>query len=155
MHILKIIPVLAVSACLLLTACSSGKPLTPEKAFSQLRQAYTNENPDALARLISSDSMARVQGIVHAIHKMPPERKKAMAEKLQVSPSRFDSMTVTDYLALQMAIGKKNGDDPVATAVSQQITGIQRKNGEAVVKVQNGMELFFKKEGPYWMFVYQ
>lgn len=155
MHLLRTISILFIPACLVLSSCSSGKPLTPEEAFSQLREAYKSENPQTLSRLITKESLAKVHGIVNAINNMPPERKRAMAAKLQVKPSIFNSITVRDYLALQMAIGKKQGDDPVATAVSQQVTGIKRKNGEAIVKVQNGMELHFKKEGPYWLLVYE
>ncbi len=155
MYILKIIPLALFSVAILFTACSSGKPVTPEEGFTQLKQAYKSENAEMLFRLITSDSRARITGIVESIQGMPPARQKAIAEKIQVSPSVLDTLTATDYLALQMSLGKKKGEDPVREALNNEITGITVKNNMAVVKVQNGMELFFRKEGPYWMFVYE
>jgi len=142
------------SLVILCMACSSGKPLTPEEAFTQLRQAYTSENAEKLYSLLSTGSRAKISGIVESIQSMPAGRQKAMAEKMGVAPSLFDSISPTDYLALQVSVGKTKGDDPIREALRHEITGITVKNKVAVVKVQNGMELFFHKEGPYWMFVY-
>ncbi|HMB20732.1 MAG TPA: hypothetical protein VKQ10_06675 [Spirochaetota bacterium] len=155
MRILRSVPMALFSLVILCMACSSGKPLTPEEAFTQLRQAYTSENAEKLYSLLSTGSRAKISGIVESIQSMPAGRQKAMAEKMGVAPSLFDSISPTDYLALQVSVGKTKGDDPIREALRHEITGITVKNKVAVVKVQNGMELFFHKEGPYWMFVYE
>ncbi|MFW5770948.1 MAG: hypothetical protein ACOCX9_05895 [Spirochaetota bacterium] len=155
MRILRSVPMAFFSLVILCVACSSGKPLTPEEGFTQLRHAYNTENAEKLYRLLSTDSRAKIMGIVESIGSMPASQKKAMAEKIGVSPSVFDSISATDYLALQVSVGKEKGDDPIREALRHEITGISVKNNMAVVKVQNGMELFFRKEGPYWMFVYE
>ena len=154
MRILRSVPMALFSLVILCLACSSGKPLTPEEGFTQLRHAYSNENAEKLYRLLTTGSRAKIMGIVESIGSMPAGRKKAIAEKMGVSPSVFDSISATDYLALQVSAGKKKGDDPIREALRHEITGITVKDGIAVVKVQNGMELFFHKEGPYWLFVY-
>ena len=61
-------------------------------------------------------------------------------------------LSVKDYIAIQLSIGQDIGDDVIRKMSTHKIIGIDVKGKKATIRVENGMELGFVKEGPYWKF---
>lgn len=145
--------VLPALAALLFFACSSSRPpLTPEEAFGALKKAYAAENPRAVASLLSAKSRACIRDIIAMAMSLDERRLRTLASRIGVDPAELGGLTPESYIALQMKLAKQMNDDAVRHALSCDIIEIKRDGNRASVRVDNGMELPFVKEGPYWKF---
>lgn len=138
--------------CLLLIAvsCSPGGPLTPREAFVQVRHAYTRSDTAMLMNSLSAGSLRAMDGAAALINTMGPRQRAAV---LASSGIRSDgSSKVTRREILLMHLERERQSPAVLLALRHDITGIDREKERAVVTVDNGMRLYFVREGPYWKF---
>ncbi len=149
---------LIVKASLILTiaVCAAGcghrGPLTPEEAFQSLKKAFHRNDAHAVIALLSGKSLEKISHAAAMIARMNPEQRSLLAEKLEIHHESLDSLTPESYLKLQFAMGKHFNENIIGPATSLNITGTSIKGNRAVITVENGMQLTFVKEGPYWKF---
>jgi hypothetical protein len=148
MHILKFVaPALVMG---LVFSCSPRAAVTPRAAFNDLREAFRASDAAALERQLSQDSIAKIREAAVLFSRMEDRQLEALSEKLGVPAERLKRLSVRDYCALTLAYDRDR--NVVRTATRQDVVGVNRKGSRAVIRVSNGMELFFVKEGPYWKF---
>lgn len=140
----------ALLAAVIMIACSPGAAVTPRGAFDDLRRASASGDAAALERQLSSGSVARIREAAALFSRMDERQLGALSEKLGVGAERLRRMSVRDYCFLTLAADRER--NVIRTATRQQIVGVSRSGGRAVIRVSNGMELLFVKEGPYWKF---
>ena len=141
---------LLLSIFLFLSTCKPMGPLTPADAFNELQSAVAESNSERIYRLLSKKSKEKIDKVLIMFSKMDNDQLKNLSEKYGVAEKIFKDMSVKDYITLYLYIeGKKS---ILNTAVSQKVISIDWSGDEAVVRVSNGMELEFVREGPYWKF---
>ncbi len=152
MQILKHAPPACAALILLVCGCGAGGPLTPEEAFARLKRAYAGADASMLVDLLSRRSRNKIDLIIAEMRRLDAGQAKAISRQLGVPEDRLRGLTPVQYIALQLELSRRYGDDTVSQATAQEIIGTDVKDGRAVVRVDNGMELIFVKEGPYWKY---
>lgn len=135
-----------------LAGCKSHGPLTPEEAFQALKTAYSRSDAEGVERLLSRGSREKIMGIIKLIGGMEEDQRNALAKRFEISSEKLGRLSVRDYLALQMETGKREGRDYIPEVIQYKVTGISIKGDHSSVKVENGLDLHFVREGPYWKF---
>lgn len=133
-----------------IVSCAPGGAVTPREAFMQLRAAYLRSDTDALAQCLSKSSMDQFTRAMKLMGTMEEKRRDAVADLYGIPRQNLAKCTLKDVL--DMHFKQEKLTPSVSRAVRFDIVDIERKHGRARVKVQNGMELMFVKEGPYWKF---
>jgi hypothetical protein len=151
MYLLKrIICFYLITGMVSLFSCKPQGPLTPEDAFERLKDAYSHEDIDAIEDLLSKQSRFKILKMTRMIAQMDEDQLRALAIRFGVTIDRLKNLTIRDYLSLQVGLGKKIGDDILKDVTRYKIIGKDIRGDSAVIQVENGMELNFTKEGPYW-----
>ena len=148
----RIIAIALITILTLLLSCKSKGALTPEEAFKSLTSAYSKSDVEAVVKLLSLGSKEKIRKIIKMIASMNDTQLTSLSERFGVSVEKMKNLTVRDYMSIQLAIGKKLGGDIIIESNKYSIVGIDVKGERANVRVENGMELSFVKEGPYWKF---
>ncbi|MBN2367773.1 hypothetical protein JXC34_02045 [Candidatus Woesearchaeota archaeon] len=150
MHILNRIIILF---CLgIFVSCKAQGSITPEQAFYSLQKAYNRSDAADIVELLSEKSKNKIREMIIMIGRMQESQQEALAERFEISPGKLKSLTPEEYIEIQILAGKKIGSDFIGEPVKHKITRIDNDGNKAVVCVENGMELVFVKEGPYWKF---
>ena len=140
----------ALIAAVIMASCSPQAAVTPRGAFDDLRRACASGDAAALASQLSSGSRARIREAAALFSRMEDRQIAALSGKLGVDAVRLRRMSVRDFCALTLVADRER--NVIRAAARQQIVGVSRKGRRAVIRVSNGMELSFVKEGPYWKF---
>lgn len=138
------------SAFFFFLSCKSQGPLTPAEAFYELRSAVLESNSERISHLLSKNSKEKIENLSRLFSRMDDSQVKNLSKKYGVSESFFKNLSVKDYITLYLYIEGKQS--VLNNAINQKIISIDWSGNEAKVKVSNGMELEFAREGPYWKF---
>ncbi|MGQ9842222.1 MAG: hypothetical protein ACUVRK_01545 [Spirochaetota bacterium] len=136
-------------------SCQPSRPLTPQEAFNALKDAYTHNNMQNVATLLSSNSKKKIITVIHNLETMNSAQIAAFAQYYHVSPDSLKNMKIPDFLVLQKKLAAAHGDDVILTALNQPIAQVTIVQSKATVQLYNGMSLIFVKEGPYWFYEYE
>ncbi len=146
---------IAIMAVLFIVSCQPSKPLTPQDAFNTLKAAYSGNDMQKVAELLSTNSKKRIQSVITHIQSMNAAQIAAVAKYYEVPVESLKTMNIPQYLLLQRKIAALRGDDVLLTAINQPISQVTIAHAKATVLLYNGMSLLFVKEGPYWYFEYE
>lgn len=135
-----------------LLSCKSEGPLSPKEAFTAFKNAYEKSDGNEMEKLLSERSKEKIRTIIKMFSQMNEPQLKALGEKLGASAERLKSLSVKDYLSIQLSMSKNNSDDIFSQIIKQKIIGVDIKDNRAIARIANGMELVFAKEGRYWKF---
>ncbi|OHD66344.1 MAG: hypothetical protein A2176_07635 [Spirochaetes bacterium RBG_13_51_14] len=133
-----------------LVSCSPRAALTPQAAFHGLRSAFRYSDASSLEKQLSRESVNRIRRMTALFSRMDERQLESLSKKFGVPAAKLRSLSVRDYCALSLAVGRDKS--AIGAATRYEIVGVHRKGRRAVVRVENGMELAFVKEGPYWKF---
>ena len=138
------------SVFIIFLACSPRGPLTPEDSFKKLKQAYEKKDSRAVEKLLSKESIEKIKTVALVFSRMEERQINSLSDKYGVKADKLKNLSVSDYLALNFIV---NGErDVVREATKFKVLKIDRKGKRASITVENGMNLIFVKEGPYWKF---
>lgn len=152
MHILKILFKTTFIILVSLLSCTSKGALTPEDAFISITRAYVKSDADAVATQLSKSSIEKIRKIIKMISSMDEKQIFTLSKRFGTSPDRLTNLSVKDYISLQFALAKRMNENFMREIAVSKIIDIDIKDKVAIVKAENGMELKFVKEGPYWKF---
>jgi hypothetical protein len=144
-----IIQILCLAA---MVSCKYRGSLTPEDAFNDLKTAYAKSDAGTVTAMLSSKSLVRIQNIIKSFREMSDEQLQSLSGVLGVEAGKLRNITIKEYIAVQMAAGKKSGGDSVRELLNYKIVGSNINGNTATVRAENGMELSFEKDGPYWKY---
>jgi hypothetical protein len=133
-----------------LLSCAPQAALTPQAAFHDLKEAFRKSDAALLERQLSRESVRKIRYMTGLFSRMEERQLKALSDKFNVPAERLKKLTVRDYCALTLSLDRSK--NVIGTAASRPVVGIDRRGSRAVIRVDNGMELPFIKEGPYWKF---
>lgn len=143
MHAVKIIlPVLLLLAVI---SCSKGLPRTPSEAFRMTAAAVEAKDARRLYELMAKPSREQLLRTAKLAEKMNAAQKESL-EKKGAMPAAADAG------AILKAWLERDEADPVLAAFRRSVLMVTEKDGEAKVRLDNGIELRFVKEGLYWKF---
>ena len=152
MHLLRTTAAICAALFALFISCKSEGALTPEDAFKSITNAYCKSDAEAVVKHLSQGSIEKIKTITKMISSMNDNQLTALSKRYGVNTERIKRLSVKDYISIQLSIGKDIGDDVNREISKYSIIGIDIKGKRATVRVENGMELSFVKEGPYWKF---
>jgi len=138
------------AVCLCCFSCAPQGALTPEDAFTQLRDAAGRNDTEAVVRLLSIDSRKKIESAITVIARMDNKQISALSRTYGIAAGRMKNLSVKDYVFFSMVIDK-NGSIFKEILVHSPV-GVDRNRHRAVVRLENGMEFEFVQEGPYWKF---
>jgi len=133
-------------------SCKSQGALTPEEAFTSLRTAYSNSDSQGVVDILSKESIEKIRRVINMISNFGKNQLKCFSKITGLDTTSLMNLSVRDYISLQIAIGKRLGEDVIREASQYNIIEVAFKKNRAVIKVENGLELNFIKEGAYWKF---
>lgn len=151
MYILRIIAIYIISMAFIVS-CKSQGALTPEQAFNSLRTAYDKSDAEAIVHILSSGSKDKVREIIRMIIAMDEAQLKSLSERFGVNVNKMRNLSIKDYISIQLSMGRRLGEDIIGNITKHKIIGIDVNGNRATIRVENGMELDFIKEGIYWKF---
>jgi hypothetical protein len=149
MHFLK-------SACLfpllilILGGCKPQAALTPQAAFYDLKNAFYKSDAALLERQLSGRSIKKIRRMTLLFSRMEDRQLESLSKKFGLPPERLKNLSARDYCAITLSLDRNR--NIIGTATRQKIVGVNREGNRATIRVENGMELVFVKEGPYWKF---
>jgi hypothetical protein len=132
------------------TGCTPQAALTPRAAFHDLKNAFQKSDAASLERQLSDRSIKKIRRMTLLFSRMDGRQLESLSKKFGVSPERLKNLSVRDYCALTLSWDRNR--NVMGAATSKNIVGINREGNRATIRVDNGMELEFVKEGPYWKF---
>jgi hypothetical protein len=150
MHLLRKIGLLGMT--ILLFSCKSEGPSSPEEAFDSFKSAYIKSDAAEIEKLLSERSKEKIRVIIKMISLMNETQLRALAKKFNTDADSLKNLSVKDYIIIQIYTGKLIEDDLFKEIVKNKIIGVDIKDRTGVARLENGMELAFVKEGPYWKF---
>ena len=131
---------------LCLVSCSRTLPRTPAEAFRMTAAAVESKDESRLYELLSKQSRESLARAAKTAGLMSGEQKDSLSKKGVLSAGR------TDPRAILKAWMEHETPDPALAAFRRSVLTIEEKNGAAKVRLDNGIELRFEKEGLYWKF---
>lgn len=142
----------ALVLAVLAASCSSRGPLSPEEAFGVVQKAYHRGNPELLLSVLSEESVHRITTMTSLIAGTEDRQREKLAERLGVGAEQLSRLSPAAYLGMQIRLARALNDDALGKALDSGILKCEIRDAGAVLTAQNGMELTFVKEGPYWKF---
>lgn len=133
-------------------SCKAAGPLTPEDAYNSLKKAYVKGDAGKIESLLSERSKEKIKSMTGIISSMKESQLEALARNFDTDTEKLKNLSVKDYLELQLSLGERIGEGTLMEIMKQKIAGIDSGKDTAVVRIENGMELSFVKEGAYWKF---
>ena len=154
MRIMKFTASITISIILILvmvlSSCKPRGPLTPEDAFNRLKEAYSENDAGLIKNLLSQDSINKLIRITGLLSRLNDTQLRVFAVKFGVSAHRLKNLTPREYISIQLSAGEKAGEDVIREITGYRIIGKDIRGNRATIRVENGMELNFVREGPYW-----
>ena len=130
----------------LVLACAPGY-LTPHKAFEGLRSAFLKHDVELARSILSENSVAKISTLRENLASLGDKQAESVSKLYGLSVQDIKEASEEKLLGLFMFLQKDvifNGDSS--------ITEVVESGNNAVVKLHNGNELDFVKEGLYWKF---
>ena len=149
MHLLRVVGAIVIYTAAL-TQCAPQAALTPLAAFGDLKTAFVKKDAAMLERQLSTGSVRKIRSMIMLFEGMDARQRGAIAKKFGIESDRLAKLSVRDFCALTLAFNREK--NAIGVATKQNIVGVNRSGGRAVIRVENGMDLVFVKEGPYWKF---
>lgn len=149
MHLLKQACLLLVTA-VVLTSCKPQSALTPQAAFYDLKAAFERSDATSLERQLSTRSIIKIRRMTALFSRMEDRQLASLSKKFSVPAERLRHLSVRDFCSLTLSLDRDR--NVIGAATRYKIVGVNREGGRAIVRVENGMDLVFVKEGPYWKF---
>ncbi len=146
---MRILTIFGLMAIALMASCAPRGALSPEEAYYMFRKAVRDGDAAAVESVLSKDALARVSSLAKALAAMDGSRRTAVAKELRMSESAFASLTVRDFIALQLKLDAAD-EGGIASSVSSGIGGVTVNGGKARLVTAHGAELLFVKEDLYW-----
>jgi hypothetical protein len=131
-------------------SCAPQGSLTPRRAFYDLREAFRKSDAAAFERLLSRASLGKIRHASALVTSLSSRQHKSLSELYGIPAQKLERLSVRGFLRIFFTMDRPG--NVIGTALSYNIVGVNREGRRAVVRVSNGMELAFVKEGPYWKF---
>jgi hypothetical protein len=148
MRVLKKPALLPVVLLVGVLSCTPRAALTPQAAFHDLKAACLKSDAAMLAKLLSSGSVKKITRMTALFSRMEDRQLEALSKKYGMPAGKLRHLGVADYCALILA----EDSGLTGAAAAGKMIGVNRDGNRASVRLANGMDIHFVREGPYWKF---
>ena len=131
---------------LLFVACSAGY-FTPDRALDGLHSAFLKHDVKHIRRILSGNSIAKIAALREDLASLDDKQAESASKLYGLSAQELKSASEEELLSIFLFWQKDvifRGDFSIAEIVESE--------NNALVKLRNGNELDFVKEGHYWKF---
>ncbi|MCL1912148.1 MAG: hypothetical protein FWG13_08080 [Leptospirales bacterium] len=131
---------------LFLFSCLQGY-FTPAQALDGLRAAFTKHDAKLMRAVLSENSIAKMTILREKLASLNDKQAESASKPYGLSGRELKSLSEEELLSIFIFWEKDvifRGDSSIADVVESE--------NKALVKLRNGNELDFVKEGPYWKF---
>jgi len=129
-----------------LAGCSSSGLLTPFDSFKTVRKSILNKNGLVFQEAITQKSLFKIKSIVANLKLLNKTQKKSLADESRVPIKIINSINTYRYIRYFL-MDKKYF---LHKAFTQKIIKIETGKSKSIMVVQSGLNLIFRKVGPYW-----
>jgi len=130
----------------LLLSCSPGY-LTPRSALDGLYSAFSKHDVKLMRSILSENSIAKIAVLRENLASLDDMQAESASKLYGLSAQELKSASEEELLSIFIFWQKSvifSGDFSIA--------GVAESGNSAIVRLRNGNELDFVKEGPYWKF---
>jgi len=131
---------------LMLSSCCSAGYFTPGRACTGLYSAFLNHDIELMRRILSVKSIARMTVLRENLASFDDKQAESASKLYGLSAKELKSLS--EEKLLNIIFSQKD----VIFHGGFSIAGVVESGNNAVVRLRNGNELDFVKEGPYWKF---
>jgi len=147
MHLLiRIIFILSILAA---AGCGSGGPLTPHESFRNIKEGLRSNDIKAIGDNITSGSRGKVETFRLILSRLDDGQIAVLSEFYNYDAERLRNIDFNGALSLYF---RSEGKNSLKELFSREIVAVDIAGKNALLRLDNGVELDFKKEGPYWRF---
>jgi len=147
MHLLsRIILILSLLAA---AGCGSGGPLTPHESFQNINEALLSNDIRKIGDNITSGSRVKIETFRLIISRLDNSQIAALSQFYNYDAERLRNIDFNGALSLYF---RSEGKNSLRELFSREIVALDIAGKNALLRLDNGVELDFKKEGPYWRF---
>ena len=149
MHILKRVLFPLILVGISFTACSPGGPLTPNRAFEDVKQAFVAKDGPALYRLLSKEGQKKVDAMAADLAGLKGAQQQRVARHYGLTPEKMKNLTGRTFASLYL---EREAKGVLGKALARKVVNREHKGKRALILLEGGPSLLFVQEGPYWRF---
>lgn len=147
MYILKIIySAFIIAFFIQIVSCKPAGPLTPGETFYKLKKACLTGRTDKIPKYLSEKSLEKIDKIIKNLSSLNNKQLKYFAYTYGLEFERLKYLSADSFIRLYFRSEK----NVIVQALKEEIVSISQNINHVSIRVENGMELVFVKEGPYW-----
>ena len=135
---------------LLFLSCSNGGPLTPLESFNSIKHAVEKNDSDAILSYLTESSLTKINEFNIIIKEINSDQLSILSSKYGIAPDRLKTLKTSDSVSLYFF--SDNVKIKLGKYFKENIVSVDIHGSSATVKTESGIELDFKREGPYWKF---
>ena len=130
-------------------SCAPSGPISPYDSFEQLKSALMQKDVAAIKNLLSANSIKKIKKTGEVFALMDKGQLVSVAASYKLSSNKLARLSVDDFLKIYIVKGRDSIFEKIIEAYPLRI----KKNANvAELFLNNGISVFFVKEGPYWKF---
>lgn len=150
MHLLmRIIFLLSIISVLAAAGCGSGGPLTPHESFLNIKEALRSNDIKIIGDNITGGSRVKVENFRLIISRLDNPQIGTLSQFYKYDAERLRNIDFNGALSLYF---RSEGKNSLRELFTREIVAVDIYGKKAILRLDNGVELDFKKEGPYWKF---
>jgi hypothetical protein len=149
MHVLKT----TLICCILPLAffsCGKNLPKSPADALKEVKTAYERKDARRMLALCTKGTVESYMKAARELAQMDDKQREALFTRGAIP--KKENTTAEDLMRHEIETTRAAQDDPLYGALSRTVLSINEKDGIALVRTVDGVELRFVKEGSYWKF---
>ncbi len=147
---MRLLTVPVFAAVLVMAGCGSGGPVTPLQSFNVIKQAVERRDVEAISVNLTDSSIKKIEKLQSLIRAMDSRQRALLSVRYGLAEERLLSLKATDAVGLYF-FSDKTGIN-LGRYFNENVLSVDIHGSEAIVKTGSGIELDFKREGPYWKF---
>ncbi len=127
-------------------SCKPMGPLTPVESFTLLKKAAPAGEAGQVVKLLSRESLLKIKVTLDHLKSLEDKQAVHLSGIYGIDAADIRKLSVEDFIKIYL---KKKGNI-LLQILDYNPAAIELKGKEAVIRVENGMKIYFVKEGPYW-----
>jgi hypothetical protein len=121
-------------------------PLTPVESFNALKKAAQTGETGKVVKLLSRESLRKIKLTLEDLKTLEEKQAANLARIYGISENSIKNLSVEDFLKVYL----ENKGNILLKILKYDPVKINLRGPEAEIQVENGMNIYFLKEEPYW-----
>lgn len=127
-------------------SCKPMGPLTPVDSFNELKKAAQTGETEHFVKLLSRGSLRKIKVTLEDLKSIEDKQAINLSEIYGIDVNQIKTLSIEGFFNVYL----RNKKNILLRILEYNPVTINLKGKEAVIRVENGMKIYFIKEGPYW-----